>query len=305
MGKIRARAVAIALACALGALTIVPRANASPPAEAYFEPVRHDPPQATGARLSVLWIGHATVLVQMDDKWILTDPFLTERMGLIQRRLVDPALSVAEMPRIDAVLISHLHHDHLSLGSLKRIERKVSRLFVPQGGLVYIPNFGFDARELRTWQSSESDGLRITAVPVHHAGGRYGLDSKWMSKSFTGYVIEYHGLSVFFGGDTSYDGRDFKLEGQRFPHLDLAILPIAPIHPSPRMRLMHMNPDEALDAFQDLGASRMVPIHFDTLRSGDGPGEARERLVSLARARGVGDRVQVLRVGERSVIVPM
>jgi N-acyl-phosphatidylethanolamine-hydrolysing phospholipase D len=270
-----------------------------------FEPPRHDRPRSDDARLSVQWLGHATMLVQMDDKWILTDPFLVDRMALLQRRLVAAGLAPEQMPKIDAVLISHMHSDHLSLGSLGRIQHKVSRLFVPQGGLVYVPNFSFDARELRTWQSFESGGLRITAVPVAHVGGRYGIDSKWMTKSFTGYVVEYHGLSVFFAGDTAYDGRDFRLERQAFPHLDLALLPIAPIWPVNRMRKVHMGPDEALDALSDLGASKMVPMHFDTLRSDDAPGEARERLVTVARERGLSDRVDVLRVGERAIIVPM
>jgi L-ascorbate metabolism protein UlaG (beta-lactamase superfamily) len=282
-------------------LSPVPAAAAT---HAYFERPRHDAPTTEGARLSVLWIGHATMLIQMDDKWILTDPFLTDRMALFQRRLVAAGLPAGELPRLDAVLISHLHHDHLSLGSLGRIRHKVSRLFVPEGGRNYIPNFDFDARELPSWQSFESGGLKITAVPVRHAAGRYGLDAKWVPHSFTGYVLEYHGLSVFFAGDTAYDGRDFQIEGRRFPHLDLALLPIAPIHPSPRMRSVHMDPDEALDAFRDLGAAKMVPIHYDTLKSGDAPAEARERLIAHARDRGVSERISVLRVGERSVVVP-
>ena len=269
-----------------------------------FEPPKHDKPRSDDARLSIQWIGHATMLVQMDDKFILTDPFLSSRMALVQGRLVGPGVSAEELPPIDAVLISHMHPDHLSLGSLGRIQHKVSRLFVPQGGLVYIPNYSFDTRELRTWQSFESGGLKITSVPVHHVGGRYGIDEKWMSKSFTGYVVEYHGLSVFFAGDTAYDARDFKRTGRTFPKLDVALLPIAPIAPYKRMRKVHMDPDGALDALVDLGAATMIPMHFDTLRSDDAPGQARERLVAEAHARGLDGRVDVLHVGERAVLIP-
>ncbi len=275
------------------------------PEHPYYEPVAHDTPRSDDARLSVTWIGHATMLVQMDDKWILTDPFLVDTMGLVQRRVSPPGLRPRELPTIDAVLVSHLHPDHLSFGSLEAIQRKVRRLFVPQNGLVYVPDFPFDARELRTWHSFERDGMRITAVPVEHAGGRYGIDSAWMTKSFTGYVVEYHGMSIFFAGDTKYDARDFRLVRERFPHLDLALLPIAPIEPRDHMKTVHMNPDEALDALSDLGARTMVPMHFDTLVAGkDAPGEARELLVDHARTRGLSDRVDVLRIGERSIIVP-
>lgn len=271
----------------------------------FYEPPAHDAPSAAQSRLSVLWIGHATVLLQMDDKWILTDPFLVETMGQIQRRVSPVGLDADRLPAIDAVLISHVHPDHLSLGSLERIERRVRRLFAPEGGLVYVTDFSFDARELRTWRSFEDRGLRVTAVPVDHRGGRYGIDSAWMTKSFTGYVVEYHGMSVFFGGDTAYDPLDFRRTRAVFPHLDLALLPIAPIRPRDHMRTLHMDPDEALDAMADLGAREMIPVHFDTLVAGtDAAGEARDMLVARARARGLTDRVDLLRIGERRVVLP-
>jgi N-acyl-phosphatidylethanolamine-hydrolysing phospholipase D len=275
-------------------------------AQPFFEPPAHDLPSAADSRLSVLWIGHATVLIQMDDKWILTDPFLVDTMGQVQRRVSPVGLDVDRLPALDAVLISHMHPDHLSLGSLELIEHRVRRLFVPQQGLVYVTDFAFDARELRTWHSFDDRGLRITAVPVDHDGGRYGLDSEWMTKSFTGYVVQYHGLSVFFGGDSAYDQRDFRRTRELFPHIDLAILPIAPIRPRKHMRTLHMAPNEALDALSDLGARMMIPMHFDTLVAGqDSPGEARELLSELARERGMVDRVDLLRIGERRVVIPL
>ena len=124
------------------------------------EPVRPE------ARLAVLWVGHATMLVQIDDKIILTDPVFTSRVGVLSPRLVAPGLDVSALPSIDACLISHMHFDHLSLGTLELIEDKVRRLLVPQGGLVYIPDLDFEAEEVPTWRSFEQDGLRITAVPT-------------------------------------------------------------------------------------------------------------------------------------------
>jgi len=268
-------------------------------------PDRITQPLRTDARLAVLWVGHATVLVQMDDKLILTDPLLENTVGQLTRRLQEPGIDPANLPRLDAVVVSHMHFDHLSLGSLDAIEPKVHRLFVPQGGLVYVPNYAFDARELPTWQSFEEGGLRITAVPVKHVGFRYGVDAAWMKTSFTGYVFEYHGLTVYFSGDTAYDGERFRETAARFPSIDLALIAIAPIHPRSLMEATHIDPAEAVQAFLDLGARTMVPIHYDTLVNGfDAPGEARATLVKVMKERGLGeDRVRILPIGGQAVIV--
>lgn len=274
-----------------------------------FGPVRPVPdrivnPRREDARLAVLWVGHATVLVQMDDRFVLTDPLLVDSVGQLSRRLVEPGIDPANLPSLDAVVVSHMHFDHLSLGSLDLVERKVRRLFVPQGGLVYVPNYAFDVRELRTWDSFEDRGMRITAVPVKHVGYRYGIDAGWMTSSFTGYVIEYHGLTVYFSGDTAYDAGRFRATAARFPAIDLALLPIAPIHPRSFMEATHVDPGEAVQAFVDLGARTMVPMHFDTLVNGfDAPGEARATLERVVRERGLApDRVRILRVGEQAVL---
>jgi N-acyl-phosphatidylethanolamine-hydrolysing phospholipase D len=270
-------------------------------------PVAHriEHPQRDDARLAVLWVGHATTLVQIDDKFVLTDPFFTSSVGQLSVRLQEAGLDPASLPRLDAVVVSHMHFDHLSLGSLDLIESKTGRLFVPRGGTVYIPNYSFDVRELPTWESFEEDGLRVTAVPTKHVGFRYGLDAAWMTESFTGYVFEYHGLTVYFAGDTAYDGDRFRATAARFPRIDLALIPIAPIHPREFMEATHVDPAEALRAFLDLGARVMVPIHYDTLVNGfDAPGEARAVLESEMRANGFGeDRIRILPIGGQAVIV--
>jgi N-acyl-phosphatidylethanolamine-hydrolysing phospholipase D len=263
------------------------------------QPVRPD------ARLAVLWVGQATVLIQLDDRFVLTDPVFTTSVGGLSRRLVEPGIEPEHLPPLDAVLISHLHFDHYSLGSLELIEPRVGLLALPEGSSVYLPRFRFPSIELRTWQSWERDGLRVTAVPVDHKGWRYGVDAAWMDTSFTGYVIEYHGLTVYFGGDTAYDAERFRETRRRFPAIDLALLPIAPIHPREFMRHTHIDPPEAVKAFEDLGAARMVPIHFDTfINSLDEPGEARGALLRIIEERGLGARVDVLAVGEQRILLP-
>ena len=262
--------------------------------------------QAKDAGIRVSWIGHATVMVQIGDKTVLTDPVFTSTVGQLSKRRTAPGLMPAQLPHIDAVVISHMHMDHLSFGSLDMIEAQTTRLFVPRGGIVYIPDLSFDVQELDRWEAFEDDGLRITAVPVQHVGFRYGSDAAWMTDSFTGYVIEYAGKSVYFAGDTAYAGDSFRATHSRFPNLDLALMPIAPVEPRELMKPVHVGPREALQAFLDLGAQTMVPIHFDTfVNSTDQVGDA-PRLLEIARKeRGIdASRVRRLDVGELCVLTP-
>jgi N-acyl-phosphatidylethanolamine-hydrolysing phospholipase D len=259
-------------------------------------------PVRPGAGLAVLWVGHATLLVQIGDKFVLTDPVFTDTVGQVSKRLVEPGLDAENLPPLDLVLVSHMHFDHLSLGSLERIEPKVRDLVVPQRGLVYVPGFSFRTWELETWESWERGGLRVTAVPVRHNGFRYGLDGEWMTTSYTGYVIEYAGHTVYFGGDTAMT-RGFRATAKRFPSIDVAILPIAPIQPREFMCRAHIDPADAVQAFLDLRARYLVPMHYDTfVNSYDEVGEAPRALGTAARARGVGEQLVTLRIGEQRVL---
>jgi N-acyl-phosphatidylethanolamine-hydrolysing phospholipase D len=262
-------------------------------------------PVTKDARLAVVWVGHSTALIQIDDKVVLTDPVFTSTVGQVSKRLVEPGIDPKDLPPIDAVLISHMHFDHLSLGSLSEIERKVRTLLLPSGGAAYLTDFGFPAHELRTWQAWEKDGLRVTAVPVDHVGWRYGVDEAWMTQSFTGYVVEYHGLKVYFGGDSAYDQRVFVETGERFPKIDLALIPIGPIEPRSIMRRFHMDPREAIRAFVDLDAARMVPIHYGTfVNSTDKPDDPLRELTNAQKKLDLGARVIApLAIGERRVFV--
>jgi L-ascorbate metabolism protein UlaG (beta-lactamase superfamily) len=267
-------------------------------------PSRISDPVRPDARLAALWVGHATVLVQMDDKFILTDPVFTDTVGQISKRMVEPGIDAGNLPPIDAVLVSHLHFDHLSLGTLDLIEEKVNRLYLPEGGAVYVPSSAVPTIELPPWRSHESDGVRVTAAPVRHLGFRYSGDREWMTHSFTGYVVEYRGLRVYFGGDTAYT-KSFAATGERFPGIDLAILPIAPIEPRSFMCRTHTDPNEALIAFRDLGARHMLAMHFDTfVNSFDEYGSAPRALRELLPRHGLDEqRVAILAHGQQRVFV--
>ncbi len=264
-------------------------------------------PSRPDARLAVLWVGHATVLIQMDDKFILTDPVFTSTVGQLSPRLVEPGIEVGHLPSLDAVVISHMHFDHLSLGSIEKIEGKVRWLGMPRGGLVYLTDFGFPAEEVPWWSTRTlPGGLRVTGVPVQHGGWRYGLDQAWRrGVGSGGWVIEYRGMTVYFGGDSGLNESYYRATRERFPSIDLALLPIAPIHPRDFMKRVHTDPDEALTAFELLGARWMVPIHYDTfVNSLDDAGEPEKVLREAMKRRGYDDgRVSVLGIGEQRVLI--
>jgi N-acyl-phosphatidylethanolamine-hydrolysing phospholipase D len=256
--------------------------------------------------LSVLWIGHATCLIQIGDKVLLTDPIFTNTAGIISKRLIEPGILPSSIDRLDYILISHIHFDHLSYGSLSLLP-KTATILLPPGGGEYTPEFGFsEYREMNVWTTFEADGVRITAVPVKHFDGRYGFDVAWLDHhTYTGYVIEYQGKTVFFAGDTGYDLEMFREIGRKFA-IDIALIPIAPIEPRDFMKRVHTDPEEALQIFEDVGAKFMIPIHHRTFVQGldSSLTFAQDQLKRLVSERHIEDRVMILGIGEQRIFVP-
>jgi L-ascorbate metabolism protein UlaG (beta-lactamase superfamily) len=263
-------------------------------------------PKVDDAHLAILWVGHATVLIQIDDKFILTDPVFTETVAFLSKRLVEPGIKVENLPQIDVTLISHMHADHLSLGSLEMIEDKVDELIVPEGGLLYIPNYNFNSDELKWWKTIEVNGVKITSVPVLHNGMRYGLDYNWLPRAYTGYVIEYNGVTVYYSGDTGYEATTdlFRKTAKRFPKIDVAFLPIAPIHPREYSYIRHTDPHDALIIAKELNAKRVIPIHFDTFAEAyDSLGEAESLMrKEMLKNNLTNEEVLILKIGEQRIL---
>lgn len=268
-------------------------------------PQRVTAPRRAEARLAALWIGHASMLVQMDDKFILTDPVFTRYVGGVSARLVEPGIHAADLPAIDAVLVSHRHFDHLSSASLSMIGARAAAVLVPPQAAQDIPRGPYLVAELAPWHSWQRDGLCVTAVPVLHSGGRLPGDEGAHARAYTAFVIEYRGLVVFFAGDTAYDAALFQGIAARYPRIDLALLPIGPINPPDEMLPHHMNPSQALDAGRILRAAHIVPMHFATfINSLDGPGEVEAGLARARSADGIkAPPVTLLGIGEQRVFL--
>lgn len=268
-------------------------------AAAHHEPaVRGLPRDDPEAALSVVWVGHATVLIRLGHRFVLTDPNLGGSLW-IQPRVTPASLTPEQLPPVQLVLLSHLHIDHFDTWTLNRMPASTEVVFPPDADSYMSAIRQVTKESLPFGKSLERGGVKITSVPVRHAGGRYLVDAFW-NKSFAGYIIESDGKRIFFAGDTGYDKTAFVEIGRRFPNLDLALIPIAPAKGG---NVDHASPAEALDVFRDVGARYMIPIHFEAYGSMAVPYEQpRAELLAEAKKRHLEDRVFALYTGERFIV---
>lgn len=254
--------------------------------------LRTPPPPGEPARIT--WLGHSTFLVQLDGVSLLTDPaLLPEIFGGIDRN-VPPGVAIEDLPPIDAVLVSHAHYDHLDLPTVQ----KVGAPAIAGLGLErWFRDRGLPATELGWWSSTRVGPLTITFVPAQHWSRRGLFDTN--RTLWGGFVIEGSRATVYHAGDTAYFA-GFREIGARFQGIDAALLPIGAYEPAWFMEPMHLNPEQALRAFEDLGARTFVGMHWGTFKLADEALDEPPVRVEAERARlGIArDRVRVLAIGE-------
>ncbi len=259
-----------------------------------LERLAHPPGPGEGARLT--WLGHSSFLVQLDGVSLLLDPALEQGIGpgAAVGRNVPPGVPVEKLPRIDACLVSHDHYDHLDLPTLEKVRCMVvaglgqEKLF-RKARLLHVP--------LGWWQSTAVGDVTVTFVPAQHFSQR-GLSDRGRSL-WGGFVIQGRSATLYHAGDTGYFA-GFAEIGKAFPGIDAAMLPTGAYEPRWFMRRMHMDPDEALQAFEDLGARVFVAMHWGTFKQSDEALDEPPRRVEAGRARrGLPpERVRVPAVGE-------
>lgn len=277
--------------------------------ESAFRPMTGEsrqPVLVSPRELGITFIGHSSFMVQIGGRTLLIDPVFAERL-IALRRLRRPGVKVKDLPPIDMVLLSHAHMDHLNRPSLRRIVTHNLKVHgtapiavVPWGVEDLVSDLGFArVATLEWWQTKSLTGLEITMTPCKHWGARLFKDTH---RGFGGYVINGCGHTLYHSGDTAYfDG--FAKIGQRL-RPEVALLPIGAYRPD-SYRGVHTCPEEALQAFLDLGARRMIPMHYGTFRLSQEPMEEPvERLMAAARQAGVAASVCVLPEGETDVIAP-
>jgi len=263
------------------------------------------PARVGGGELRVTMVNHATVLLQIDSLNILTDPVWSPKVGfegqLGVRRHRPPGIPFDSLPRIDVVLISHDHYDHMDLPSLHRLQQRYHpRIITGLGNPGYLATQGVrGAEQLDWWQSTSlAGGVRVTAVPARHWSGRTLTDR--YERLWEGFVIESAHDTVYFAGDTGW-GRMYRELHARWSRFTLALLPVAPFRPRWYMARKHLSPNDAVRAAIETRSVMVIPIHWGTFELGDdGESEAVDtlRAAVLALPQRCRPRLSVLRNGE-------
>jgi L-ascorbate metabolism protein UlaG (beta-lactamase superfamily) len=257
------------------------------------------------------WIGHATFLLQLAGVNILVDPQFSERASPVSfagpRRIVPLPLALAELPRIDVVLVSHNHYDHLDRATVRALAARdaSTRFLVPLGLAAWFQNEGIErVAEYDWWQSTAIAGVRFTLVPAQHWSKRTLWDAN--RSLWGGWAIEGGGLKLLHTGDLGYsqDARDI---GERLGPFDLAFIPIGAYAPRWFMKTMHVDVADAIQVRRDVRAARAIGMHWGTFeRLTDEPMDEPPRELERLRAEAGLARADfdVMKVGETRVIEP-
>jgi L-ascorbate metabolism protein UlaG (beta-lactamase superfamily) len=255
--------------------------------------VPHRPifPKLETGQVAITWIGHASFLIQFTDLNVLIDPNFANWLFLL-KRIRRSGLKIKDLPPIDLVLLTHAHFDHFHKRSIRQL-RSPKIGIVPWGMGKLTQGLGFERiLELEWWESFVHRDCQVTLTPCKHWGARVLHDHH---RGFGGFVLEHQGRRIYHAGDSGYfDG--FKEIGRKCPP-EIALLPIGAYHPA-GLRQVHMGPEDAIQAFHDLRARWLIPMHFGSFKlSFEGINEPPRWLKELAHNQGLTNYIKILEEG--------
>jgi L-ascorbate metabolism protein UlaG (beta-lactamase superfamily) len=251
----------------------------------------------SGKGVQAAWVGHSTVIIRVDGFTILTDPVFSARIGikigpftLGMKRLVYPAVPLAELPVPDLILLSHAHMDHLDRPSLRKLENLGTTVITAIGTSDLLRVKRYQAvQELRWGETRQVGPANVRAFEVKHWGARTRTD---VHRGYNGYLIDAGRYRIIFGGDTAYTDR-FRLLRSSKP-VDLAIMPIGAYNPWIHA---HCNPEQALAMANHAGAEFVLPVHHRTFKLSNEPYD--EPIERLLLASGTAeDRIPIRAIGQ-------
>jgi L-ascorbate metabolism protein UlaG (beta-lactamase superfamily) len=241
--------------------------------------------------MAVTFIGHSTFLLQLPGLNILTDPIFSDRAGPFgwagPKRARPPAMTMGQLPRIDVVLVSHCHYDHLDLASLQALTRAHRPLIVTMlGNKAWLERHGVrNVVELDWWQSHAASGIGFTGTPAQHFAARSPWDRN--QTLWGGFALNTSAGRIYFAGDSGFCP-GFAEIGARLGPFDLSLIPIGAYEPRWFMEPVHMNPDESVRAHLAVRSRRTIGMHFGTIQLTDEGIDAPLQALAAARtAHGV------------------
>jgi N-acyl-phosphatidylethanolamine-hydrolysing phospholipase D len=241
-------------------------------------PPAFDVPRASPGVLTVTWLGHSSTLIQAAGLNLLTDPIWSRRASPVPFagpvRWGRPPVPLDQLPPVDVVLISHNHYDHFDSATVRWIAARypAAQWFAPLGLTPLLTRMGaVNVRELDWWGAARHGELDLTCVPAQHFSARGMRDRN--ATLWCGWAVAVAGRRLYFAADTGYHP-DFQIIGERLGPFDLTMLPIGAYNPASVMRPVHLDPEEAVRAFQEIqrGAPGvMMGIHWGTYQLTDEP----------------------------------
>jgi L-ascorbate metabolism protein UlaG (beta-lactamase superfamily) len=294
--------------------------NKSKPWPEFVENSYHDHPPSLNNDdyVRITNIGHVTFLIQYQGINIITDPHFSLRASpfswLGPKRIHAPGIALENLPKIDYILLSHDHYDHMDVPSLKFIsQRDKAKIITPLGNgklLKYWYKLNADYVELNWWESYKNADVEIFVVPAVHWSSRFGFDKN--KALWGGFVFTVKGHTLYFAGDTGYNQQCYQDIAEKFPHIDIAFLPIGAYEPRWFMKGYHQNPHEGVLAFLDLKPKIAIPMHFDVFAlTSEGYNQAREDFktarqeLKVPKARfGILEVGEIIKVKSNGEIIP-
>jgi len=229
-----------------------------------LSPVTLSAPAAEGLR--AIWFGHSSVLVEIDGVRVMTDPVLSDRVSPVPigpQRMHAPPLSLADLAGIDAVLIWHDHYDHLDMETIQHLAAQGVQFYVGLGVGAHLERWKVapaQIHEMDWWESLELKGVQINCTPARHYSGRKSQDN---STLWASWVVKGAQHSFYYSGDTGYADH-FRAIHERYGATDLNLIKVGAYGTPPSWLDIHMDPESAVRAHQDLGGGILLPVHWAT-----------------------------------------